>query len=1182
MADIKFTDSQKKAIEFDSGNLLISAAAGSGKTAVLTEKIAQLIAQKQCTVDELLVVTFTKSAAAEMKSRIKSRLTEFKNVYRLSNHSLFLYLSNQINTLTSADICTVDSFLYKNIRNYFPTINLSPDTRIASESEIEKLESDSMNQAISKMFAISDDSFKQEWLFFCDIISKTKDTSHIDAELLSIAHTIENNNIDIEQLRSNTASFNLSALTNELKKYIKHLADHYIYAFSSIYSDIEADEFIFKKYQSTIENDISICELLQNCAGSDSSFNTIKSALSAVDFSRLPMLKKEFATLTSHSYREIRDSFKKDIQNLKASILIGDESLLASELSATNKFFSTLHIVLCEYFATLRSKKVSYSLMSYSDLENYACQILSSDKISDEIASKYKYIFIDEFQDTNEIQDYIFSRLSTHSSRFLVGDIKQSIYRFRGADPYVFNNYKSSWNPLPNNPLKNNNYTLYMSENFRCSKEIISFTNIVTGKLFECSDISYTHSDELLFSSNISESQPVEVILLPKSDDRLTNTEAEYVAQRVSTMIGVYSLVLKRNIGASDIAIILRSPSSHGEEFKAALSKRFIKSQLKRSEPLENFRIVKSVVCLLEVINNPLDDVYLAGVLLNTLFDFYVDEITIINNTNSDSHLFVSLYSYLISENGIPYISFKIRKFLDWLNKYKHMSLSSRADIFVRNFLNENSSALLNLTDSDPLENDAYMKLIELISEADPESVVSLPALLEYIKSEIGRNRSSDERENSVDVVNIVSIHSSKGLEFPIVFICEADRYRSSVDESKPMLFDKNLGFATKISDESGLALKSTLKRDLIASRLAQASSFEEIRMLYVALTRAKNQLIITGKVSDAGNKLQKCAALAYSIDSYSMSNSDNYLDWILMCTANSKSDDFIIKSVDDLSYLSINNTDSDISSDPSLSISSILQDASDALADSSINKILTFSSIPLKAMAGELSPTFLDDVINYQHSTFRRTNTDDPHEPTGTLLMPKFLTGSNTYTSAEKGTAMHTFMQFMNIHNLSESGVNAEILRMVDQKIISQKLAELIDRRQILIFIHSELYRRMSSASFLKREFRFNINLPAADFTENTKLKAELANNGSSITVQGVIDCIYRNSDSKKLELVDYKTDGLSGEEYKNHKLAHKNLRERHKNQLLTYKRICKEIFEENIDKVYIYSTVLGDLIEV
>ena len=365
------------------------------------------------------------------------------------------------------------------------------------------------------MFAVSDESMSLKWHYFCDIISKTKDTSHIDAELLSIAHTLENNNFDIEKLRADTNSFNSESAIHELCNLVKQITAHYNYANSRIYLDIELDEVVFKKYHSTLEDDISICEALNNCAENNISFDSLRTTVSSIEFQRLPILKKEFATPASLSYKEIRDSLKKEIQNLKANLLIGDESLLASEQKATLDFFETLYTVLREYFTLLKDKKTSQSLMSYSDLENFACQILSNEKVSEEISSRYKYVFIDEFQDTNETQDYIFSRLSSHSSRFLVGDIKQSIYRFRGADPYVFNNYKNIWATLPEIQSTANNYTLYMSENFRCSKEIIAFTNTVTGKLFANSDITYAQSDELIFSYNsINESHPVEVILI--------------------------------------------------------------------------------------------------------------------------------------------------------------------------------------------------------------------------------------------------------------------------------------------------------------------------------------------------------------------------------------------------------------------------------------------------------------------------------------------------------------------------------------------------------------------------------------------------------------------------------------------------------------------------------------------
>lgn len=266
---------------------------------------------------------------------------------------------------------------------------------------------------------------------------------------------------------------------------------------------------------------------------------------------------------------------------------------------------------------------------------------------------------------------------------------------------------------------------------------------------------------------------------------------------------------------------------------------------------------------------------------------------------------------------------------------------------------------------------------------------------------------------------------------------------------------------------------------------------------MYVALTRAKNRLIITGKVSDADKKLQKCAALAYGIDAYSIANSDNYLDWILMCTANEKSDSFSITSIDNLPFVSSANSAKSSPADVSLANFPIPTDLLVALTSRANNNLLTSTSIPQKAMAGELSPSYLDEIINNQHSPSVKAADDVSDEPANSLVLPKFITGSGTYTAAERGTAMHTFMQFMNIQNLSANGINFEIARMIEHKIISSKLAELIDKRQILIFMHSELYKRMSSASFIKREFRFNINLPAADFTENVELRAELVEQG-------------------------------------------------------------------------------------
>ncbi len=1201
MADIKYTDSQERAIEYNDGNLLISAAAGSGKTAVLTEKIARLIADEKCTADELLVVTFTKAAAAEMKQRIKSKLVSLKSG-KNHNRSYISYINGQLSAMGAADICTMDSFLYKRVRKYFPVLGLSPDTRIASEGELNEIETRVMSKTVNSFFDkkySENDESGGDWLFFCDLISKTKDTSHIDTELLGIAHTLENKSIDVSRLRETSELFSCGRVSDEVKKYVLEFASHYSVIFSRIMDDIENDEDAYKAYGANIADDCDICENLRTAAEDE---QALKAYAANVKFSRLGRLGKDKASGASDAYKKIRDDFKKELGDLRDTLLLGDEALLLAENEASDRILHVLCEVLDKYNTDVNREKSNRGIMSYHDLEILSSRLLSYDNIADEIAKKYKYIFIDEFQDTAGTQDYIFGRLSAYSNRFFVGDIKQSVYRFRGADPAVFNSYKNTWkNADEGFTADTHSYTLYMSENFRCAHEIISFTNLVTGQLFPMSDITYTSSDKLIYAaSNIIEKHPVEVAVVPRSSSSdKVNYEAEYVASVIKSLIGEYSSDLKRNISEGDIAIIMRSPASNGADFKNALTKRGIKCRLRRTEPLEAFSSVKLILCLLEIINNPLDDIYLSGALMSPLFGFTIDELTSIKAASSEAHLFISLYSYLSYEGRDSALADKILLFIDSLNTYRQQALSMRADVFAVNFISEYSPLILStvtpvtvtsvtvtpVMSPDPLESDSVRRLLDLIGQADSDTSSSLSGLLRYIETEIPRGSTPDEGESAPDSVRIMSIHSSKGLEFPICFLCEADRKRSIKDEIKPMLFDGELGFGTKISDDSGLAVKTTLKHELIANRLARSASFEEIRILYVALTRAKNRLFITGKNSskntEAEARLLKSNALAYNIDAYTIAENDNYLDWILMCCANVKSDDFVFK------FPTVDEIDRDSSgADAASENADVLSDIPESVV-SCLNIVRSpVPNVPIKAMAGELSPEYLDKIVSpiYDTSDDRgesgENNVSDDSDTS--LVMPKFITGANTYTAAEKGTAVHTFMQFMDIKNLSENGINAEIERMTEHGIISPKLADMLDKRQLAMFMRSELFRRISESDFIRREFRFNINMPASDYTKNEELSHCLAEKNSMITVQGVVDCLYRNHETGMLELIDYKTDGFTSAEYKNRDIAYAKLRERHKNQLETYRVICEKIFGESIHDVYIYSTVLGELVRI
>lgn len=1210
MPEMKYTKAQQMAIDYDGGDLLISAAAGSGKTATITAKIVEFIKAKKCGINEMLIVTFTKTAAAEMKQRIHQKMLEARDEYIYTDRSLYKYISAQILKLNSAEICTIDSFLYNNIRLYFPTIGLSSDIKIASEREIDELKSEVIKRIVDKKFAYNADG-REKWLELCDIISQTRDTSRVDKEILTLADKLESIDCDIDILKKNTdllygssGDFIQTKVGAYLEKYTEKLFKHYKNAFEKVEKDLAFDEKAYEKYGSCLEKDIEICGVgVKLCRNADK-YQLIKKYVNDIKFDKLGMLSKKDKTEASEMYKEIRNDFKDDIKKINEEIYIYNEKILDCERDKSRGLMETLVEVIDEYFSTLNERKKSAGIMGYHDLEIYSRQILANQAIAEELGSKYKYIFIDEYQDTNEMQDEIFKSVSKNASRILVGDIKQSIYKFRGAEPYIFNKYRKSWAELENiEKICNEKHknTIFMSENFRSSAEILSFTNGVSDLIFMCSDIDYNKKDALIHArEERSEINiPVELILLDKKADDAAgeldkksdvNFEAEYIAMKIYEMVGEYDLKLQRNVNAGDIAVIMRSPSSHGNEYKDALARYGIKSKLKRNEQLEKFAVVKFIICILETINNPLDDIYFSGMLYSKMFGFELDEIRKMHKISEDMPLFVGLCKAAdgnlnelnINENisELNEISEKSRKIIDWIETEKIKSQSFKLDVYIENFVNQNKIKFLNEVDNDPNEREALNKIIDLAKEfVQSEGDIGLNSFLEYAEKEIQIEKNDDESKAvQRDTVSIISIHSSKGLEYPICFLAETPRKRSVQDEIKPFLIDKDFGAAMKLPDDSGYAVTDSLYRKIFAKKCAEESIYEEMRMLYVALTRAKDRLIITAAVNDAEKELANNRIYSYSADEYSVLRNCRYIDWILSYLHKNKSDNCVIKIIKPSEVADkekiLDKGENSEGVDDETEIESILK-----LIKHKNDKKITFNNIPAKVAASDLSEDYIDKIIKNQQIDSVSIESAEEDE---NIVLPRFMTGASEYTAADKGSALHTFMQFMDIYNLMDKGFDDEIRKMIDKKMISREYAEFIDKKQISKFLKSDLIKKMSEASYIKREFRFNVNLPASDYTYDAKLKSELNSKNIQITVQGVVDCVLRNPATGRLELIDYKTDSLTAEEYRNKRLAYNKLRERHRNQLEAYGKICKKIFNEAVGKMYIYSTVLGELIEM
>ncbi len=1207
---MEFTVAQRQAIDYKGKNLLVSAAAGSGKTATLTEKIVDLIVNNGVEINKILVVTFTRAAAAEMKERIRNILISKKNEYIYTNKGLARRLNNELAKLGGADICTIDSFLYKNIRKYFPLIGLSAETVIASEKELAELKNESMRSAVDHVY--SGEFAKNNnilWSRLLNTLSQTRDTFAVDKILIEIADDIENKNISYESLKSPNCSaddasalgmFFRSSAGIWLRGYLKSFVRYYKNTFLRIKNELINDTAVWVKYEKNVNCDINICTCLELNLCEKCEFDGIKRAFVSVRFERLTNISKENKSQACEKYKAVRDEFKAKIKKLNDDFFVYSEDIYQKDMELIHLFNGFISDVLSEYYGRLESRKCDLAVMSYRDLEVYSFTLLNKyANVAGEIAQKYQYVFVDEYQDTNDMQDEILSLVSKSAMRMMVGDVKQSIYRFRGADPSVFNRYRNEWPAHCPDDLDDQDCgnSIFMSENFRCSDEIVGLTNQISGKIFEHSDITFD-SHDLLVHSREEKSEvrvPVSLCLIEKKrkkkgDDDTeveVNLEARYVAKCINMQIGAYDEKIGRIVTGKDIAVIMRSPSSHAEDFKDEMAKYGIKTNVKKEIPLEKFAIIKLIMCALEVINNPLDDIYFAGLACSELFGFSIEDLERIRFASGDLPLFCGVLQIL--ENSSDFSGLENNKKLTLINDFLLRESAAASTLapqrFVEKLVNEGGFFGSVEALGEPGGVDAVYKFLDLAKRYDGSigSVKGAGALadfLDFARREI-KSASSDDAGDKIideDSVSIISIHSSKGLEFPIVYLCEVNRKRSIIDENKPIIIDRDFGMSMKISDPTGLAIFDTLARKVASLKVGIESTYEEMRMLYVGMTRAKDRLVMTGVVSDAEKEIVNGWIRDEFADHYSVVSADSYLDWILMCREsellkiNILGCDEIVGDYEDKST----ETNADVK-----------------YSQLEINEVdnkweykgRLLTKIPKKIAAGKLRVGFIDEILAEDATDLdydSELSDVDKSVEVNDMVLPNFMSGGGRVSGSEIGNAMHMFMQFANIYTINEDTIEGEIERLVSEEYLPRAYAELINRRQIRQFLRGELCKKMRKSDFIEREFRFNVNVLAENYAISDEIKSVLREFQQKITVQGVVDCVLRDPEDGRLILVDYKTDFLTDSELKNRSMAREKLRGRHENQLIAYREICSRIFEEDIARVYIYSTALAEMIEI
>ena len=1218
MAQRKWTDSQLAAINTRDRTLLVSAAAGSGKTATLTERIISSILDEKdpIGIDEMLIVTYTRAAVGELRERIGKAVKE-----AIKARPDDTRLERQLYLLPSAKISTIDAFCADILRANAERVGINPGFRVPDSAEAQLIAENILDGLLEAIYEgrASEVATPKELDALTDCLAQARKQS----ELPAIIHLIYSSTLNalegVDAIGTLVGEFDPESFESVeatgFGRYIYARFDgmlgHYKRVFGEIKREIEdVGDPKHAKIIDMINDALSLILTLEE----KRSYSERREILTTYEFKKAAPVSKKDAL---PPIKEVRSAFKDEITDMRDDFFRHSEEEWKIAYAGLYRQFDVLYRVVREFDRLFRQEKIRRGMCEFSDVERYTYECLWQNGEKTDVAREqsklYRAVYIDEYQDVNSLQNKIFEAISSETNRFMVGDIKQSIYEFRSANPKIFADMKKSFTPLG----EKGDYptaSIFMSNNFRCDEGVIDFVNDVFDRLFYFlrDSIGYVEDDRLKFSKGYDHPKPEyaypEICLvptIPPTDPRSALVKdaqtlvPEVVARKIKELLDEGRLDNGERIQPRHIAIIMRNVKNKGEKYARELAKLGIPAALAENERFFVNSDVLLVLCLLNAIDNPHKDVYLAGLMCSPIYGFTLGELAVMRKLYPADTLYDSLKKSLDEGDGGE----RVKKFLDKLAYYRLLSEGMPTDKLLMKLYHE--TGLLALSSNKKESKDNLMLLYEHARKYEEGSFKGLYNFISYINQLTGRESDFDKREapGECDAVRIITAHGSKGLEYPIVFFAGGDSsFNRSHGAGEPPRFEYEEGFGMGmfLRTDSGLALVRNSTKNVIKDYRHRKKIEEEARVLYVILTRAREKLYVVAQAkSDLEGFEAEVAAAREYMSEYSVYNVGSLLKMIL------EMKDFDIKTPTEflkeppLVYTEKAYEALEVGVAEEPAVEDVESEALegeitvDEVSGDELEAILRerfeyeyprahLTRLPGKLSVSRLYPAILDGTDELTVSLADEADEGvDEGEPTEQKrgYLPKFRAPDAGSLSAERGIATHMLLQFCDLERMVKDGARAELLALKNSGFLSEKDASLVRIKEAEGFVRSELVKKMLEAKSLYREFRFNVKLPAEDFATDPELKSLYKN--ESVLVQGVIDCLYEDGDGE-LHLIDYKTDRLTKDELADRELAKKKMYDKHSLQLSYYAKAIELMFGKYPKTIEVYSLPLGETLDV
>ena len=1171
MAKFTPTPAQKKAIEAPIADLLVSAAAGSGKTAVLSQRILRLLLSREenTELSRMLVVTFTKAAAEELRARIgkalREKLKELRSEAEQDSYWQEERILTALDQLESAEISTIHSFCFHLVKRHFSDLGLSASLRIGEEAECKLLQMRVMEETIEEMYENTPE----------DISVFEKLTDYRDTGLEGILlgfynkfvalprgiHTMEDT---LRQLEEAQGAFENTVFAKTILKTLDSFFSYYLLVFTSVIEKLKQDEKAVDKYLPAFLEDLRFVESWAQIKDKEYAFIAeVVSAYKTPALGRYTGAKPDFV----EEAVALRKEFSTDLSDIKGLYFSFTQNDIVQDAAEMHHILSVVYRVLVRFEKNYAEIKSRYGILDYNDLERYAHALLMGDDgkptmLARAVGGRYDAIFIDEYQDTNDMQDSIFSAIS-HYNRFMVGDIKQSIYGFRGAVPEIFSAYRTKFAPYDDEKHQRQ-ATIFLSDNFRSDRGVIDYTNAVFFQLFNnnSGSVPYMEGDALKCARDEKDDKKLSTRYLVV--DRSAINEEGAPLTEYEVVAGEISRLVSSGVKPSEIVILLRSMTKADAYRKALTDLSLPCVSDKGGDFLPDYPEVLLLIALLNVIDNPTRDIYLAATLKSPIFGFSLSELIWLRRKAPATSLYASLCAFVLQEeNTLTSLLEKVKGFLSFLEKARRFAELKSSDKVIRYLLQTTPlSAVASKQKQSTAPLSAFYEFARRYESGGFGGVHGLVQRVREISASDNKEALLYHRSVDLSAVQIMSVHHSKGCEYDYVFLADTSHLFNQKDETADVVYESNMGIGMKLRTDDGLLRYDTIFRRAIAAKIHENSIDEDMRVLYVALTRAKRQIVVVAslngprqkKVETFEDHIKRHAALKHP---YLYARANSYSEWLSLALPDMP---FELVQAPVLQGDGAYRNESDDTAFQNIVPKELLQER---LAFKYPHEAL--QKLPTKLSVSRLYPGILDDeaeeLIRSEKADFDR--------------LPLFMQEKSTVVGSEKGTATHLFMQFCDFDNVLRSGVKAEISRLIEKAFITEGIASLIDTGKVERFFGSELFARIQKAEKVYREERFHIRLPASEFTLDPERSR--AYDEEFILVQGVVDCLILESDGSLL-LIDYKTDVTP----KDRALAESLLRKRYTTQLSYYRKAVETVFGAPVKQTLLYAFSLDGTVEI